>query len=272
MWLKGWSFPEALVVVARVLGLSEGRAPSSRRQLVPVSREKGRDPASLLAAIERAWDESLAPDDRRAVPLRAYLERRGLAEALLDAGVVRFHPALGYWTRDDRGRFRCVGRFPAMVARVVGPVGAPVSLHRTYLTRDGTKALVAEPRKLMVAPGILTGGAIRLFAPTRELGLAEGIETALAVRLWTGMPVWSAVSARMLERVALPSGIRRVVIWADLDRSGTGQAAAERLRARLSAEGIEASVEHPPGPIPAGAKGVDWADLWLREWSLTRAA
>jgi hypothetical protein len=159
-----------------------------------------------------------------------------------------------------------------MVARVVDPGGVPVTLHRTYLTRDGRKAPVAEPRKLMAAPGMLRGGAIRLFEPTTELGIAEGIETALAVHLWTGMPVWSAVSARMLEQVMLPSGIGRIVIWADLDRSRAGQAAAERLRVRLSAEGIKASVELPPVPIPAAAKGVDWADVWLREQSLTRAA
>jgi hypothetical protein len=272
MWLKGWAFPEALVAVAQPLGLSEGRAAPSRCQVVPALREKGRDPASLLVAIERVWDQSLAHDDRLAGPLRAYLERRGLAEARLDASVVRFHPALGYWTRDDRCRPRCVGRFPAMVARVTGPDGVPVALHRTYLTGDGYKAPVAEPRKLMAAPGTVSGGSIRLFSPAKELGLAEGIETALAVHLWTGMPVWSAVSARMLEQVALPTGIRRVVIWADLDRSGTGQTAAERLRMRLRVAGITASVELLPGPIPAGAKGVDWADLWLEARRLRRVA
>jgi hypothetical protein len=272
MWLKGWSFPEALHAVAQVLGLSEGRAPPSRCQRVAPVQERGRDPGSLVAAIDRVWEQSLAPDDRQAMPLRAYLERRGLAEAALDASVVRFHPALGYWRRGDRGRLRCIGRFPAMVARVTGPDGAPVTLHRTYLTRDGGKAPVPEPRKLMAAPGSLTGGAVRLFEPTSELGLAEGIETALAVHLWTGMPVWSAVSARMLEAVELPPGIARVVIWADRDRSKAGQSAAEKLRARLSSEGILASVELPPGPIPAGAKGLDWADLWLEARRLRRVA
>jgi hypothetical protein len=272
MWLKGWSFPGALQAVAQALGLSEGRVlPSRCRRLLSI-QEKRRDPSSLLAAIDRVWERSLAPDDRLAGPLRDYLERRGLAEARLDAGVVRFHPSLGYWSRDGRGRPQCVARFPAMVARVAGPDGRPLTLHRTYLTRDGSKAPVAEPRKLMVAPGTLSGGAIRLFAPTNELGLAEGIETALAVHLWTGMPVWSAVSARMLEAIALPPGIARIVIWADLDRSGAGQSAAEQLRARLRADGIETAVELPPGPIPAGAKGVDFADLWLRERCLTRAA
>jgi phage/plasmid primase-like uncharacterized protein len=124
----------------------------------------------------------------------------------------------------------------------------------------------------MAAPGSVAGGAIRLFSQTRDLGLAEGIEAALAVYLWTGMPVWSAVSARMLEAVELPPGIARVVIWADRDRSKAGQSAAEKLRARLRADGIETAVELPPGPIPAGAKGVDFADLWLRERCLTRAA
>jgi phage/plasmid primase-like uncharacterized protein len=272
MWLKGWSFPDALRAVANALGLSEGRAPPSRSHRVACAKERGRDPTSLLAAIDRVWDQSLAPNDRRAAPLRAYLERRGLAEARLDAGVVRFHLALGYWTRDGFGRPRCIGRLPAMVARVMGPDGPPLTLHRTYLTREGGKAPVAEPKKLMAAPGALSGGAIRLFASTKELGVAEGIETALAVHLWTGIPVWSAVSARMLEAVQLPPGIRRVVIWADLDRSGAGQYAAVRLRARLSAEGIETSVKLPPGPLPAGAKGLDWADLWLEARRLRRVA
>ena len=139
----------------------------------------------------------------------------------------------------------------------------PVTVHRTYLTADGRKAPVAEPKKLMGYPGHrLVGGAIRLSAPGPVLGVAEGIETALAVHLRTGMPVWSAVSAGLLARLEPPAGTSLVVIWADRDRSGAGEAAALSLRERLLGRGIAVAVHLPPGPIPAGAKGIDWADVW----------
>jgi hypothetical protein len=156
-----------------------------------------------------------------------------------------------------------IGRFPASVALVTGADGVPVTVHRTYLTADGRKAPVPEPRKLMEYPGHrLVGGAIRLTAPGPVLGVAEGIETALAVHLRTGMPVWSAVSASLLARPEPPAGTNLVMVWADRDRSGAGEAAALSLRERLLQRGISVAVHLPPGPIPAGAKGIDWADVW----------
>ena len=106
------------------------------------------------------------------------------------------------------------------------------------------------------------GGAIRLFVPGPTLGVAEGIETTLAVHLRTDMPVWSAVSAALLARLQPPAETSLAVVWADRDRSGTGEAAALSLRERLLECGIPVVVPLPPGPIPAGAKGVDWADVW----------
>jgi hypothetical protein len=150
-----------------------------------------------------------------------------------------------------------------MVALVTDTDGVPVTVHRTYLTSDGRKAPVAEPKKLMAYPSDrLVGGAIRLFPPTPALGVAEGIETALAVHRRTGMPVWSTVSAGLLARFEPPAGTSLVVVWADRDRSGTGEAAALTLRERLLKRGISVAVHLPPGPIPAGAKGIDWADVW----------
>ena len=63
--------------------------------------------------------------------------------------MVRFHPALGYWQRNDRDEAELIGRFPAMVALVTAADGMPVTVHRTYLTADGRKAPVTEPKKLM---------------------------------------------------------------------------------------------------------------------------
>ena len=176
---------------------------------------------------------------------------------------MRFHPALGCWQRNDRNETELVARFPAMLALVPGADGMPVTGHRTYLTADGRKAPVPEPKKLMGYAGHrLVGGAIRLAATGPVLGVAEGIETALAVHLRTGMPVWSAISAGLLARLEPPAGTSLVVVWADRDHSGAGEAAALTLRERLLKSGISVAVHLPTGPIPAGAKGIDWADVW----------
>jgi phage/plasmid primase-like uncharacterized protein len=227
MWVNGWSFPEALQAAAHELGMTDERAPETRRVYNPRPRPTGQDRESVIEALNRVWQQSLDPANRRAAPLRMYLDRRGLSGVKLDAVVVRFHPALGYWQRDDRNEMKLVGRFPAMVALVTGPDGAPVTVHRTYLTPDGRMAPVPNPKKLMGYPGnSLAGGAIRMFAPGPELGIAEGIETALAVHLRTGMPVWPAISAGLLAGLEPPAETALVVVWADRDRSGAGEAAA----------------------------------------------
>ncbi|MFZ0790771.1 MAG: toprim domain-containing protein, partial [Chromatiaceae bacterium] len=204
----------------------------------------------------RVWEQTVESDAQEAEPLRRYLLRRGI-EAVPDPGVVRFHPALGYF--EDRVRR---GTYPAMIARVTNVQGGLVSLHRTYLTREGRKAPVEFQKKTMMPCGPMQGGAIRLFPAGPEIGIAEGIETALAVRQRTGMPVWAALSATLLERWEPPADVRLVVIWADLDRSGAGAAAANRLRDRLLAQGLQVALHLPAGPIPEGQKGLDWADLW----------
>ena len=140
MWVNRWSFPEALRSVAHALGLAAERVPEPRAVPNPRPRPPERDRESVIEALNRVWQQSLDPTDRRAAPLRAYLSRRGLSGARLDGEVVRFHPALGYWQRNGRDEAELIGRFPAMVALVTGADGMPVTVHRTYLTADGRKA------------------------------------------------------------------------------------------------------------------------------------
>jgi hypothetical protein len=63
-----------------------------------------------------------------------YLINRGLT--VPDCGAIRAHDGLDYWHGGQ-----CIGTYPAMVAAVTSPTGELVSLHRTYLTADGFKAL-----------------------------------------------------------------------------------------------------------------------------------
>jgi len=263
MWVNGRSFPEVLQAIAHSLGLGADEAPPKTWACNCRPRPPERDRESVIEALNRVWEHSLDPRENRAAPLRLYLTRRGLSGVTLDGDVVRFHPALGYWRRNHHDELELVGRYPGMVALVTGSDGMPVTVHRTYLTPDGRKAPVPEPKKLMGYPGDrLVGGAIRLFPSAPVLGVAEGIETALAVHLRTGMPVWSTVSAGLLARFEPPADTSLVVVWADRDRSGTGESAAMSLREQLLRRGIPVAVHLPPGPIPMGAKGIDWADVW----------
>jgi hypothetical protein len=280
-WLFGWSFPEVLRQIAAVLGYLPDAVPARAVRMPPGHRLTVRDTTDADAQrarsqLRRVWSEALSPDHPEAEPLRRYLAWRGLESVALDARVVRLHPALAYWHGDAEGHQRCLGRFPALLARVCAADGRALTLHRTYLRADGQgRAEVPCPRKLMpaAASGALAGGAIRLAAPDRMLGIAEGLETALAAAALSGMPVWSCVSATLLERFQPPAGIEQLTVWADRDRSGAGLRAAERLRIRLSGS-VVVRLALPPGPIPDGAKSLDWADVWRQrqDRSLSRAA
>ncbi|MFW5723805.1 MAG: DUF7146 domain-containing protein [Halochromatium sp.] len=268
-WLFGWSFPEALREVAAVLGCVSDAVLTRASRTMPRHRPAriGSTNARLQRArsqLHRVWSEALSPAHSEAEPLRRYLAWRGLERVALDARVVRLHLALAYWHWDAEGRRHCLGRFPTLLARVCAADGRALTLLRTYLRADGQgKAVVSCPRKLMpaAASGALAGGAIRLAAAGPVLGVAEGLETALAATALSGLPVWSCMSATLLERFQPPAGVEQLIVWADRDRSGAGLHAAEGLRARLSGR-LEVRLALPTGPIPDGTKSLDWADVW----------
>lgn len=208
-----------------------------------------------LEALRTVWQacEPIKAGD----PVDIYLRGRGLSLTSWPQ-VLRHHPALPYW---DGGE--CLGEFPAMVALVVSATGQPVSVHRTYLAADGQKAPVPEPKKLMrpIVSRATRGAAIRLHEPVDTLGLAEGIETALAVHAATSVPAWATISSSGMQAIRLPDVVSKVDIWADRDRSETGERAAEALASRLQEEGRLVRVLIPPVPIRSDTKGVDWLDV-----------
>jgi putative DNA primase/helicase len=245
---RNWKFVEALQAVEGLVGQSVGGAKAAQGEASPLRMRK------LAETIWRAAHPVAAGDE-----VATYLAGRGIVFAEYPK-VLRTHPALGYYVKDaGRARAKRVSSYPAMVAAVQGADGSVVTLHRTYV-KQGTKAPVAECKKLLSAG--ISAAAVRLFEPTDELCIAEGIETALAVRIRTGKPVWAALSAGNVEKLWIPRSVTSVGIYADHDASYTGQAAAYALAKRLKAEEKKSGPREVTVYVPRHAD-TDWADVLL---------
>lgn len=218
---------------------------------------------------QKLWDECLPINSSASDPARLYFDSRGFLAVLNElerTDSVRFHPALPYYVEDEKGSFKEIGKYPAIVAAIRDIEGNLLTLHRIYLSKQGKKASVSDAKKMASVPeGVdINGGAIQMGAPFEGiLGVAEGLETALAAYRATGIPVWSTVNAQLMKTFQIPGNIHTLLIWADLDKSRTGEVAANVLKQRAQSEGIEVIVLLPQYPIPSRAKSLDWNDVLL---------
>jgi len=233
------------------------------------------DIARKLRRMQAIWDAArpIAPGD----PVDRYLRLRVSALDFVPQ-MVRFHPALDYWTAPDdaNGRPVLIGRFPAMVAKALSPKGSFVQLHKTYLTPDGHKANVRVVKKTERGVGV-NGFAVALMPVVGEtLGFAEGIESALAAAMVRRIPVWSCLNGPSMAAMDLPEQLReqvsRIVIFADHDPpkpvpSGPGDPQrfrsagshyAEQLAQRMRERGKRVLV------VKASRVGFDMADYWAQ--------
>jgi hypothetical protein len=203
----------------------------------------------------RTWDRATFIEAQS--PVGTYLQNRGLG--LTDYPSSLRMSDLPYYENGVEH-----GRFPVMLGAVTDKDGKLLALHRTFITEDGHKAPVENPKKLTSTSATINGASIKLGLPEiiegkLTLGVAEGIETALAC--WRGfqVPTWSCVSANGIKTFIWPSNLERLVIFADHDLSGVGQAAANALAARAAAAGLEVRIL-----VPTTA-GEDWLDVYQGE-------
>lgn len=242
-----WSFKDAAEAVRRVVGAASQVLPCA-----PSAPKRSRE-ATDPKAIDNLW-RSARPVET-GDPVDAYLRSRGLSWTV-------WPPALRFCAncRVSEGNGRAPQSLPAMLALVSDREGRPVNIQKTFLGSQG-KARISAPRRLMPG-GLPSGASIKLGAPAPVLGIAEGVETALAAATLFGLPVWSALNAACLQKWEPPPSVRKVVVFADNDVNGTGQAAAERLAIRLREAGVDATVRLPD------EVETDWADVLARrpEW------
>ncbi len=266
MLMNHWTLPRVCEELSDFLYGSGGTGATPERYIDPA--EKARKEAKERAENSRrlrnmrvAWEESVALDHPSAKPARTYLVSRGLTVRAMSARL-RYHPSQPYFDGDGKR----VGCFPVIICKFVSALsGTATAMHRIYLSKDGrSKAPVDDAKKDMPKPSnfVKTGSAIFLDDPQEVLAIGEGIETMLAVRgVYPQLACWATATADMLAAVAFPSGLKELHIFADSDRSKTGERVAKELIDRCIAQDIKVFGYLPGLPIPPSKKGVDWLDV-----------
>ena len=175
----------------------------------PVERAASVQKHTTLSEYGRSLFNACEPISGEAT---AYLQARNCVIPPKD-GDLRSHPSLKH-----AGGY--IG--PCLVALITDAItGDPLSLHRTWIKPDGTKADV-EPTRLLLKNHRKAGGVIRLWpddSVTMGLAIAEGIETALSLA-HAFTPVWSCIDAGNLASFPVLDGIESLVIGADNDEAG----------------------------------------------------
>jgi hypothetical protein len=172
---------------------------------------------------------------------------------------VLFHPGLKYSSHN-------MSTYPALVA-CIRREGMLVGAHKTYLTNSGRKAFGGESKRIgpVVYPGATTGAAIQLFQPQDMLMVAEGIETSMAIYERDGTPIWAATCANGMAKMAVPDEVSTVIIFADNDRSGVGQNAADHLASRMRKSGKKVKVWIPERQRGDQSPSIDMLDQFIAQ-------
>jgi phage/plasmid primase-like uncharacterized protein len=234
---------DEIVAELRRRGLVSGEASERDRRPDPAehARRNEREAHERVHRIEAARSIWNAARNPRGTPVADYFVGRGMPTR--PPASLRYAPAL-----------RCLdgNRGPAMVARIDGPEGELIGVHRTWLYRDAAGKWRRGNRRML---GRAAGGAVRLASAAETLLIGEGLETCLSAMQATEMPAWAALSTSGLVALVLPPIVKNVVILTDNDVNGAGEWAARKAAQCWLAEGRRVRIALPPEP------GTDMADL-----------
>jgi len=243
--VRGGGFMDSVRFVASVMGIDD--APTT------IAKPPNRESPARERRSKKRWSHYAEDQWRSCMPLSDdaldYLNARCCAIPPRN-GDLRWHPDLPNKLCDYTG--------PALVARVTDAVtGEPLTIHRTWIQPDGTKAPISVPR-LILKDHAKKGGVIRLWPDdevTLGLAVAEGIENALsAARGFT--PAWSMLDKGNLAGFPVLTGIQALTIVADPDDGG--MRSADQCARRWRDAGKEVRL------WPASQAGMDFND-WIRK-------
>jgi putative DNA primase/helicase len=202
----------------------------------------GIGPATLFRlAIDAGWSDTAEP--HRPIPARQIEPERTVRERLdshrmlywnslgpvahigrqyLEARRCVVPPHDGDLRYDANARHPSGYSGPCLVALVTDAVSrVPITMHRTWVRSDGTKADVTPPR-LLLGGYRKAGGVIRLWpdeSVTDGVAIAEGIETALSLA-HAFRPVWALIDAGNLSKFPPLPGLASLHIGVDDDEAG----------------------------------------------------
>ena len=232
------------------LGLAPGSTAPTARPPRPAQSPPEPDRTAEQRAATALW--------RASRPIEAtdtagrYLRARGCAMPSPDGDL--------HWSPDVPHPSGYVGA--ALVGLITDAVtGEAMSLHRTWICPDGTKAPIERPRLLW--PVLPSFGVCRLFDDaevTTALCIGEGIETALAAALAFGPATWATLSAGNMAKLPVLPGVECITVIADHDRPNrhgrrAGEAAAAEVGRRWRDAGREVRI------WISAIEGADFADV-----------
>jgi hypothetical protein len=187
-------------------------------------------------------------------PGETYLRKTRAITCSLAVPSLRFHPRCYLMT--DAGRVE----LPAIIAAITDNAGDITGVQRLFLAPGGIdKAAIAEPKRSL---GEVLGNAIRIGEAHDVMAVGEGLETMLSNRsLLPAMPVAACTSANHLAVFIPPLALKRLYIAHDHGRAGV--AAADKLAATATGNGIDVRLFTPPGDDDwnSALRGMPKADL-----------
>lgn len=261
---NGWSFSETVNEVGKlVFGTSyeETRTARQVRSQRDRTKEDAISDAKKSKRLRNIWRRSTWLPGSLA---ETYLRSRGIDLKFEHLKNLMFCSSLENWEEIEKDKWKMTGKYPGLIACLHDAKGLPITLHRIYLQDEGLdKAPLDETKKMCghLSNRTLAGSAVRLCDPKEVLGIAEGIETACAAMQLFRVPCWAAVNADLLEKFVPPENVKKVIIFADKDRSERGIEAALVLAPRLRDLGLEVEIKLPKAEIPENKKGIDWLDV-----------
>ena len=227
--LDGLSFLEAVDLI------TSGDIPeTSPIDRTAAAAEERADRQAAIAEAFRQWASARSVEGTLA---EIYLRSRGIYMPM--PWSIRFT-----WARPrfDRATGRAAGQLmPALIAACQNKAGKIVGVQRVFLTRDGQKAPMQNPK---LSLGQTRGCAVRLGPVARRIILLEGPEDGLTLRQkHPDESIWISLGTGGLPYVELPDEVEQVALGGD--NNAAGRAAIAAAAESYAAQGRETATFFP---------------------------